>query len=45
MILPKRYDYLADDLVKMLKGEEIDDVSVNPACLGIQYMMLKLGFR
>lgn len=26
MILPKRHEYLKEDLIKMLKGEEIDEV-------------------
>ena len=27
LLLPKRYDYLMNDLLKMLRGEEIDEVS------------------
>ena len=34
MILPKRYDYLMDDLTKLLKGEDVDEVSIL-GCLNI----------
>ena len=38
VLLPKRHDYLMGDLFKMLKGEEIEEVSYPVIRFSISYI-------